>query len=109
MAEQLPAPVDAFVEAVNRHDAIAFLAFFPPDGVVDDWGREFVGPDAIRGWSDVEFIGAEGTMDVRSVSEHEGVVTVIADWRSTHANGLSSFAFACEGDRVTRLTIRGAD
>jgi ketosteroid isomerase-like protein len=109
MTDQLPAPVAEFVEAVNRHDDDAFLAFFPPDGVVDDWGREFVGPDAIRGWSDNEFIGAEGTMDVRSVSERDGVVTVIADWRSTHANGLSSFAFASEGDRITRMTIRGAE
>lgn len=108
MTDQIPAPVDRFVEAVNRHDGDAFLAFFPADGVVDDWGREFTGPEEIKGWSDVEFIGAEGTMDVQSVSEEDGVVTVIADWRSNHANGMSSFAFTADGDRITRMTIRGA-
>lgn len=33
-------------------------------------------------------------------------VTVVGDWRSNHANGLSSFAFTVEGDRIARMTIR---
>ncbi len=67
----VPEPVAAFVAVVNRHDTQAFLAFFPADGVVDDWGRRFVGHDAIRGWSDREFIGASGTMTPQQV-DREG-------------------------------------
>jgi hypothetical protein len=34
----IPPPIDGFVKAVNAGDTEAFLAFFPGDGVVDDWG-----------------------------------------------------------------------
>ena len=37
----LPRPVAAALEAANANDTAAFLACFTPDGVVDDWGREF--------------------------------------------------------------------
>ena len=53
----LPPPVARLVDAANANDTDAFLAALTPDGVVDDWGREFRGPDAVRGWSDAEFIG----------------------------------------------------
>src|SRR6201995_5671102 len=50
----LPAPVRAVVDAANAGDADAFVACFPPSGFVDDWGRQFRGHEAIRGWSDQE-------------------------------------------------------
>jgi hypothetical protein len=55
-------PVDA-VRELRR-----FLASFTDDGVVDDWGREFAGADAIRGWSDAEFKGVEVTLAVTGVT-----------------------------------------
>ncbi|MFE9243932.1 nuclear transport factor 2 family protein [Nocardiopsis sp. NPDC006938] len=106
MSANVPEPVAAFVDAVNAHDEQAFLDAFTPDGVVDDWGREFRGRAAIRAWSDVEFIGARGVLDVRSSEPTEDGVTVVGDWRSEHANGLSSFAFTVVGDRIARMTIR---
>ena len=107
---ELSSPVREFVEAVNAHDEQVFLDAFAGPGVVDDWGREFVGREAIKGWSDEEFIGAQGTMEVQQVDvRDDGRVIVVADWRSNHANGLSEFGFGVEGDAVTRLTIRGAE
>lgn len=44
----LPPPVAAAIDAANDHDFDAFIACFTLDGVVDDWGREFRGPDEIR-------------------------------------------------------------
>lgn len=81
----LPAPVDRFVEAVNAGDTEAFLGFFPDDGVMDDWGRRFVGQDAIRGWSDKEFIGAQGRM-----------------------TGPSRFVFVRAGERIQEMQITSA-
>ncbi|MGB3542549.1 nuclear transport factor 2 family protein [Rubrivirga sp.] len=101
----LPAPVGAFVDAVNRGDTDSFLAFFPDDGVVDDWGRRFVGHDAIRGWSDREFIGAEGTMTPQTVDVRGDEVDVRAGWASTHHNGDSRFVFVTDGDRVREMRI----
>ncbi|MFM9379321.1 nuclear transport factor 2 family protein [Gordonia sp. VNK21] len=102
----IPQPVTAFIDAVNRHDEPAFLDSFTDDGLVDDWGRIFTGRAAIKAWSDNEFIGARGTMTVTETSVDGDDVTVIADWRSTHANGLSRFTFRLDGDRIAALTIR---
>jgi D-serine deaminase-like pyridoxal phosphate-dependent protein len=66
MPEALPEPVARLLAAANGHDTDAFLASFTADGVVDDWGREFHGADAIRGWSDKEFIGVDVTLDVEA-------------------------------------------
>jgi ketosteroid isomerase-like protein len=103
---EVPAPVDAFIAAVNRHDEDSFLDAFTSDGFVDDWGREFRGRDAIKQWSDGEFIGADGTMDVQSVDVTDDGVRVVADWRSTHANGLSEFTFAVRDEAIESMTIR---
>ncbi|MBM7365762.1 nuclear transport factor 2 family protein [Gordonia hydrophobica] len=109
MSTVLNAPVDAFVEAVNNHDEAAVLNAFTADGFVDDWGRIFTGRDAIKAWSDKEFIGANGTMTVTDVRSDGGDVVVIADWRSSWANGLSSFTFRPAGDQIAAMIIRGAE
>lgn len=102
----VPEPVASFVATVNRHDETGFLDAFSEPGVVDDWGRIFTGRDAIKGWSDGEFIGATGVLTPEEVTVDGEVVTVIGDWRSTHANGRSSFAFEVEGDKIAKMTIR---
>ena len=104
----LPRPVGRFVDAVNRGDTDAFLAFFPADGAVDDWGRRFEGHEAIRGWSDREFIGADGTMTPQTVEVRGDEVDVVAGWASTHHNGDSRFVFVVDGDRVREMRITSA-
>ncbi|GAA1853437.1 nuclear transport factor 2 family protein [Brevibacterium marinum] len=103
---QIPEPVAGFIDIVNAHDDQGFLDAFTADATVDDWGREFTGRDAIKAWSDKEFIGATGVLTPEEVSVDGDEVTVVGDWRSTHANGRSSFTFAIAGDRLSRMTIR---
>jgi ketosteroid isomerase-like protein len=102
----LPAPVRAALDAANAGDVDAFLACFPPDGVVDDWGREFTGPEAIRRWSDREFIGVHVTLDVTEVTGQASEVTVTAQVGGDGFRGPSHFTFRTAGDRVERMTIR---
>lgn len=102
----LPEPVASFVDAVNRHDETAFLDAFIEGGFVDDWGRIFTGRAQIKGWSDGEFIGAEGTLTPEEVTTDGPVVKVVGDWASTHANGRSSFSFDVVGDKIGSMTIR---
>ncbi|MET0683660.1 MAG: nuclear transport factor 2 family protein [Solirubrobacteraceae bacterium] len=102
----LPPPVARLVDAANANDTDAFLAALTPDGVVDDWGREFRGPDAVRGWSDAEFIGVRVSLDVTEVEERDGAVTVTAQVGGDGFNGPSHFTFDVAGDRVSRMTIR---
>ncbi|NLG48106.1 nuclear transport factor 2 family protein [Gordonia sp. (in: high G+C Gram-positive bacteria)] len=105
MSTELTGTVAAFVETVNQHDD-AFLDFFTDDGFVDDWGRIFSGRDAIKRWSDKEFIGAKGTMTVTQVDTDGEDIVVVADWRSSWANGLSRFTFRPTGDKIAAMIIR---
>jgi ketosteroid isomerase-like protein len=102
----LPNPVAAALEAANANDTAAFLACFTPDGIVDDWGREFRGPEEIRAWSDREFIGVHVSLDVTGVEQGEGATTVTATVGGEGFNGPSHFTFHVKGHRVTRMMIR---
>jgi hypothetical protein len=102
----LPPPVAAALTAANRGDADGFIACFTPDGVVDDWGREFRGPDAIAGWSESEFIGVQVSLAVEDVTSGDDGTTVAAQVGGNGFNGPSHFTFVVEGDRLARMTIR---
>jgi hypothetical protein len=102
----LPAPVRRLLDAANANDTDAFLACFTADGTVDDWGREFTGPGAIRGWSDAEFIGKRVTLDLRGQEDDGGTTVVTAEVGGDGFNGPSHFGFDLDGDRVARMTIR---
>ena len=106
MALSIPQVVADFIDAVNRQDEQAFLDAFTPEGYVDDWRRTFTGRDAIKSWSDAEFLGAKGTLSPQSCTQDGDVARVIGDWRSNHANGLSSFEFKLRGERIVSMTIR---
>jgi hypothetical protein len=106
MTDTAPEPVTRLLHAANGHDTDGFLASFTEDGVVDDWGREFAGADAIRGWSDAEFIGVEVTLAVTSAATDGDVTTITAQVGGSGFNGPSTFTFAVRDDRVARMTIR---
>ena len=106
MTEILPAPVRALIDAANRADTEAFLDGFTADGVVDDWGREFAGRTAIRGWSDAEFIGVRVSLATTDVVKRDGEYTVTATVGGDGFNGPSHFSFRLDGALVSRMTIR---
>jgi uncharacterized protein (TIGR02246 family) len=106
MPDAVPDPVARLLEAANDNDVDAFLATFADEGVVDDWGREFVGRDAIRAWSDREFIGQRVRLDVRDVRRDGEATVVSALVGGDGFNGPSQFSFLLDGDRVSRMTIR---
>jgi hypothetical protein len=105
MSVLLPAPVQAVFDATNAGDTEAFLAAFAADGVVDDWGREFHGHEAIRRWSDGENIGVHATFDVTEVAVKDGAYVVTAMVGGGGFNGPSHFTFQVTGEHVTRMTI----
>jgi hypothetical protein len=74
--------------------------------VVDDWGREFRGPDEIRAWSDQEFIGVQVSLEVTDVEQEDQATTVTATVGGDGFNGPSHFTFSVRDERVTRMTIR---
>jgi hypothetical protein len=106
MTADVPEPVARLLAAANDHDTDAFLASFTEDGVVDDWGREFVGPVAIRRWSDQEFIGVEVSVKVTGVVTTSDETTITADVGGNGYTGPSHFSFALRNGLVARMTIR---
>ena len=106
MTRTIPEPVASFLEAVTAQDRSAFTTWFTTSPVVDDWGKVLTGFDEIHAWSDVQFIGSAPTFTVTEVSIESDSATVVGDWRSSHANGPSSFRFDLEGQKIARMTIR---
>lgn len=107
MTHELPEPVARLLAAANGHDTDAFLSSFTGDGVVDDWGREFAGANAIKGWSDREFIGVNVTLHVHETHvTADGEVTIAAEVGGDGFNGPSHFTFELQDRLVSRMTIR---
>jgi hypothetical protein len=109
MTTELPTPVRAALDAATAGDVDAFLACFIPDGVVDDWGRHFRGHEAIRRWSDREFIGVHVTLNITEAAAHHvhaDEFTLTAEVGGDGFKGPSHFTFRTEGDKLERMTIR---
>ena len=103
---ELPPPVAAAIDAANAGDIGAFLASFTSGGVVDDWGREFIGPEQIAAWSEKEFIGVQVALQVVDVKSSAGETIVTAEVGGNGFNGPSHFVFRVKRERVSRMAIR---
>lgn len=103
--ENLPAAVQRVLTAVDDLDADAFVAAFAPDGFVDDWGRQFRGPERIRSWSDGEFIGKSVTFAETRVSTPGNPVTIATQVGGDGFNGPSHFTFDVRDDQLASMTI----
>jgi hypothetical protein len=94
------------VDATNTADSAAFLDSFTTDGVVDDWGREFAGRQAISRWNTNANIGVHSHFTIHQV-DHNGseyVATVTVEGNGD--NGGGTFTYEMEGDKIKRFTIR---
>jgi len=102
VVDTLTGPVQVALDAANRGDVEAFLGVFGGAGVVDDWGREFAGRDAVRRWSDAEFIGKQVTLTVVGVEYDGARIVVAAEVGGNGFNGPSHFSFDLDGPTITR-------
>lgn len=103
---EIPRLLADFVNAINRGDTPAFLDFFAANGVVDDWGRRFVGHAAIQQWSDAETIGAHGTLTITEmVSADASRIAAGTFWRSEAFTGPGRFTLTLEDGKIRELKI----
>ncbi|KZE91610.1 nuclear transport factor 2 family protein [Microbacterium sp. TNHR37B] len=101
----VPAPVRAFVEAINAADTEAFVQVFAPEGAVDDWGTRYTGHDGVRRWAGSDAIGAGARMTLLSATTEGDTTTVRFDWRSRVFNGESTGIFVSRDGRLVSFTI----
>ncbi|MDE8649680.1 SgcJ/EcaC family oxidoreductase [Rhodococcus qingshengii] len=106
MTGTVSASIARLIDATNAGDVEGFLDAFAPDGVVDDWGREFAGRDEIREWSDAEFLGKQVTLEVRDVAVAGSGTVLVALVGGNGFNGPSTFTFAADADKVLKMSIR---
>ena len=103
---ETPKLLTDFVAAVNRGDTPAFLDCFSSDGVVDDWGRRFVGHAKIQEWSDAETIGAHGTLTItRLIAADDHRIEADTYWKSEAFTGAGRFRFTVQNGRIKELRI----
>lgn len=105
MTSELPAPVQAVVDAINTGDMEAFVDAFAADGSVDDWGRVLSGPDGIRSWGETDAIGQNAQMTVLSAETAGPTTTMHFYWSSDRFNGESDAIVTVEGDKVASFRI----
>ncbi|GAB3256236.1 nuclear transport factor 2-like protein [Chitinimonas naiadis] len=105
MNSPLPHPLTTFLDAINRNDTQAFLAHFPANGVVDDWGTRYQGHASILGWSAREFIGANVNLQVTSISQQGSEFSILADVGGRGYTGPSRFVLDFENDKVREMRI----
>jgi hypothetical protein len=112
MTIHLPQTVAAYIRAINYHDAAAFIALFADGAVVNDVGREFRGPAAIKAWSDREIFDARVSLEVNDVADRDGetVITAKVDGNFDRT-GLPdplilSHHIKVAGDQIVGLTCR---
>ncbi|MFU8947393.1 nuclear transport factor 2 family protein [Mycetocola zhadangensis] len=105
MSNTLPEPVARLIAAANAGDTEAFLATFAADGSVNDWGRTFTGHDAIRAWSDSEFIGVGVTLEVTAEITTREHTTITATVGGQGFNGQSHFSFTVSDGLVADMAI----
>jgi hypothetical protein len=99
--------VQRLLDATNAEDPDAFLAAFTEDGVVDDWGRRFVGREAIARWSEEENIGVHARFEVTGVRAEGAGQAVDVQVSGAGFTGPSTLVFEIDGGRVRSMVIRG--
>jgi phenylacetic acid degradation operon negative regulatory protein len=103
----LPAEVAELLAATDAEDRDRFLAAFTEDGVVDDWGRRFVGRDRIAEWDAGENIGVHSRIEATSVRRSGDTVEFGVRVTGGGYNGGGTFTARLRDGKVAELVIRG--
>ena len=107
MSDDIPAAVAAYLEAKDGNDAGTVLDSFADDAIVHDEGRDHVGIDAIRAWTDTISATSELTRTVLE-ARRSGAATLVRTRVAGNFPGspveLHQHFTVSEG-RITALTI----
>ena len=111
-AKQMPPTAAAYVKSINDQDPAAFNVLFTDGAVVNDVGREFRGPAAIKAWSDREIFDAQVTLEVLDVIDRDGetVVTTKVDGNFDRTGlpnpVIINHHITAQGGKIVQLTCR---
>jgi hypothetical protein len=104
---ELPAAIQAFIDATNAADTEAFVATFTADGYLNDWGREFSGRDGVREWNRTDNIGVRSHFELVGATRdaHRDSYTVTLAVSGDGYNGTGRMRFELRDGLIARLVI----
>jgi hypothetical protein len=102
-----PAALEELIDATNAGDTERFVAAFTDDAYLNDWGREFHGPDGLRSWDRSDNIGMQSKFDLVSVEPGSGRDEYIATIKvtSNRFNGTGAFTFQLRDGKIASLVL----
>ena len=101
----VPAPVQAMIDATNAGDSDAFVTSFTADAYLEDWGRGFTGPDEIRSWDSTDNIGKHAHFEALAVRDEGAELVVTLRVSGGGFNGDSDFRFTLADGLIARMII----
>ena len=107
METHLPAPISAYLLAINRHDPKAMLAQFSDDAIVKDEGKTRRGRDAVREWIHETTEKYHPTFEIERVRQAGGETIVKGLVFGTFKGSplRLHYAFALDGGKISHLEI----
>jgi hypothetical protein len=103
----VPAVIQEFMDATNAGDTERFIAVFTDDAYLNDWGREFHGPDGVRSWNETDNIGMQSRFDLVSIEPGSGAdeYTATIKVASNRFNGTGPFKFTLRDGKIAGLVL----
>lgn len=102
---QVPAPIQAFIDATNKGDHAAFLSAFTDDAVLTDWGRTFTGRSHIADWDRTDNIGVHSHLEIVQIEQHGGGYRAKVRVKGQGFNGVGTMTFQLGGNLIKKLEI----
>src|ERR1700760_1061667 len=108
---QLPAIIETFINAMNKHDDEAFINVFAEDALVNDVARNFWGKQQIKNWADEEIITPKITFKPDEVIEHYGdfFITALIDGNYDKTKVPDplylDYFFTVKGDKIVKMIV----
>jgi hypothetical protein len=103
---EVPAPIQAMIDATNAGDHEGFVAAFTPDAVLVDWGKAFEGAAGVAAWDESDNIGRGSRFHVAAVSREGETWVLTLEVSGGGFNGTSDFRFDLDGDLIRRMEIQ---
>jgi len=103
----VPAVIQEFIDATNAGDTERFVATFTDDAYLNDWGREFHGPDGVRSWNETDNIGMKSHFHLVVVDPgaEAGAYTATIRVTSNRFNGTGPFRFTLRDGKIASLVL----
>ena len=108
---QIPTVIREYIHASNKPDPEAFIRCFTEDAVVLDEGKQRIGKQEIKKWSDQYHFGANVTLEPRTVKENKDEVVVTCKLEGTYDKTglpdplLLDYHFRIVDAKIVRLSI----